>query len=396
MERYSLDKTKGIFTKSSLTITLFLFAFCSGGNIIKGDIGNVRIKGYPKTSESFTTKENDIARILAGLNVSRESAYYSFTQTDEFQKHAEVMQKEWAFLEDGNLDAILAWQSTHIPNSAKDRTVFYPLSGADILNAYTLFPKSSDYLMIAMEEPGEKIVLTKENASAALASVRRSLSWFTHKNYFTTAGMQRTLKSDAAGGIMPLMMIFMVRLGHTILHVEAVDLTPEGDLEVVNSGKVKGIHILFKDGNDGKTKRVVYLKHWLDNDVADTKTNMGAFFQKVGRTNLILKAAMYFFHYPNNDGLRNTLLSMSDLVVQDDSGIPHRYFEEAGVWNPSYYGYYVTPVPLMRMPNPPKQPALANGFRENAKPLPFAYGYGALRGKDKCNLTIYQRVKSKN
>ncbi len=71
------------------------------------------------------------------------------------------------------------------------------------------------------------------------------------------------------------------------------------------------------------------------------------------------------------------LLKRTDVVVQDDTGIPYRHLSAAG-WGVKLYGVYTMPIKPLEYG---KQPDLEAAFR-TAGPLPaleFPFGY---RGRD--------------
>jgi hypothetical protein len=86
----------------------------------------------------------------------------------------------------------------------------------------------------------------------------------------------------------------------------------------------------------------------------------------------LLKAASYLMHSDNFSQVRGYLLTHSKVIVQDDSGIPYRYFDR-NKWNIRFYGRYIGPINRF----------LKNGQLDLAKDnstanptyLPFSFGY---------------------
>jgi hypothetical protein len=65
-------------------------------------------------------------------------------------------------------------------------------------------------------------------------------------------------------------------------------------------------------------------------------------------------------------------LHNSKVIVQDDSGIPYRFFDPAK-WSLRYFGPYLRPVDTFKEY---PQPDLLKAYTENVhEPLPFAFGY---------------------
>jgi hypothetical protein len=65
-------------------------------------------------------------------------------------------------------------------------------------------------------------------------------------------------------------------------------------------------------------------------------------------------------------------LENSSALVQDDSGIPYAFFNEAD-WNVTLHGRYLGPIAIFKNPH---QPKLAELYRStNPSPLDFGIGY---------------------
>ena len=129
---------------------------------------------------------------------------------------------------------------------------------------------------------------------------------------------------------------------------------------------------------------------YINENSADEKTAEGKFFLQQGKFNLLLKSAEYVLQLPMYEKFIQTILAKTDTVVQDDSAIPFKAFDK-NLWEPKVFGVYTARARLQNTPNVPDQIDLQNEFKQNAKPLPFKYGYGVLKGNDKSNLMILIR-----
>ena len=86
----------------------------------------------------------------------------------------------------------------------------------------------------------------------------------------------------------------------------------------------------------------------------------------------MLKAASYLMHEPGFSRVREFLLAKSNMILQDDSGIPLRFLERPD-WNIRYCGLYVGPIETFKKY---WQPDLAaESARSAPTPLPFGFGY---------------------
>ncbi len=85
----------------------------------------------------------------------------------------------------------------------------------------------------------------------------------------------------------------------------------------------------------------------------------------------LVKAASYLMHADGFSNVRNFLTEHSDILVQDDSGIPLRAFDDH--WRLRFFGNYVAPIELFQKHY---QPDLAAAYaRSNPADLGFAFGY---------------------
>ena len=104
---------------------------------------------------------------------------------------------------------------------------------------------------------------------------------------------------------------------------------------------------------------------------------------------MLLKSASFLPHWRMCDSIRNYILENSNLVVQDDTGVPFRDFE-ASKWDVRLFGAYSHPDrPFQRE----YQRDLAKAFqaKANVRELGFSLGYGA--GRRSSSLMLAQRIR---
>ena len=78
-------------------------------------------------------------------------------------------------------------------------------------------------------------------------------------------------------------------------------------------------------------------------------------------------------HKPEFSIIRDRVLSQSVAVLQDDSGIPYRFYVSPD-WRVQLYGEYTRPYGSFRWL---EQPDLQKAYSTlGPKPLPFRIGYG--------------------
>jgi hypothetical protein len=106
-----------------------------------------------------------------------------------------------------------------------------------------------------------------------------------------------------------------------------------------------------------------------------------------------IKSGSYLLHYSDFSNLRNMILSNSQFVLEDDTGVPYRYFKRLG-WDIQLYGAYAKPIE--DFPAIVEQKDLKAAYEDPAskvKPLPFHFGYRWVSKID--NLVLVKRPAAK-
>lgn len=122
----------------------------------------------------------------------------------------------------------------------------------------------------------------------------------------------------------------------------------------------------------GRAQTLYYFSSDLSDSGIEGNPGFVRFCDRQGHGLTLLKAASYLMHGPNFEHVRDFLLTTSDVILQDDSGIPNRFFTRDR-WTMRYSGRYVGPIEIFRQYF---QPDLAQAFAISAPaPLPFGFGY---------------------
>lgn len=340
---------------------------------------------------------NDVARYLAGMDVEQKSVLWPLTQEYTYTMHRQFMDNLWNRIQKETIDLIVPWRTQNMPPLRKRATAFYPLSGADFINLYTLFPDSYRYLMIAMEPGGDVSILrdyTSRRLVDGLWSIQRSIYLYGMSNYFQTRVMSQEMTNTLLPGTAPSLLIFMARLGLVIKSVENVRIGPGGTLvrTMFDStrpapGITTGIRIGFI-GDDGSRRELVYLCMKLGPGSVDRATSAGKYLHRLSDIKTMMKSAVYLLHHSPFEPVRDFILEKSVLMAQDDSGIPYHYFTEG--WDTSLFGVY---RPAMHLHDclPVWQADLYEKYLQGAPELPFNFGYGILFGPRQSNLMIARK-----
>jgi hypothetical protein len=299
---------------------------------------------------------DDTARLLAGLPVTGPLS--AFTQDQRWQGHAAAMDKAWKTKEYFQLEPIATWMSSHASEYYRSAgPMYYMFSGPDFLYADAFFPNASTYILAGLEPVGQVPDVSRMNAdtlSANLGALRNSMSTLLITHYFVTEEMKSELGRDNLSGTIPIIYVFLARLGCTVL-----------DTTYVHS-PAEGVKITFS--RSGRTQTVYYFK----TDLSGGGSSFLRWCGSHGTGVSLIKAASYLMHNEGFSGVRNFLLDHSACIVQDDSGIPVRSFNKN--WSLEFYGRF---IPHGEKFGKYDQAALAEIYHRNPPPpeLGFAFGY---------------------
>jgi hypothetical protein len=181
--------------------------------------------------------------------------------------------------------------------------------------------------------------------SYGLANLRASISTVMSYSFFITKKMRATFGTNTYRGALPIIYVFLARSGKTIKEVSLVAIKEDGTLvpaaEAGASDTAQGAKIVFS-GEDGKPQTLYYFR----TDISDQglkKSGFLKFCEGLGKGDSFIKSASYLPHADSFSGIRNFLLANSQVLVQDDSGIPLRFFKPEE-WHLRPFGKYLGPI----------------------------------------------------
>ena len=297
---------------------------------------------------------DETAHFLAGMPVT--GVLEPLTHDPAWQEHAQAMNEAWTRKERQQVWPIRQWMQANAPQYHRsNNTVFYMFSGPDFLYASIFFPLSSNYVLAGLEPIGNVpnlIQVPPELLRADLFSLRNSMNSILRFQYFITKEMRADLGRGNVGGTLPILYVFLARLGYTIVDVTHVTTPAEG------------VKITFSGGEQPQT--LYYFK----TDLSGGNSAFLRWCAARGPGLSLLKAASFLMHSDGFSGVRNFLVQYSRVIIQDDSGIPLRMFPKG--WKVNCYGRY---VPHKDEFQKYYQPDLAALVGQNETPLGFAFGY---------------------
>ena len=324
------------------------------------------------------------AQLMAGVTPAAGDAVIDkLAATDGWKKHKEAMEAQWKPVR-ARLDTIEKWRDQEIKlKDVAGRTLLYPFSGPDFLNAWALYPNHGKYMFFSLENPGVLPDLDKmgpKEFEAMLHDVRSAFTEIFQRNYFITSYMGKQLTTAHLKGTVPIIATMMALNGLRIAKIESVDAFPEltrayEEPKSKRPGKMlRGMKMTFLTAAN-KAHELSYFSL----DATDKALQFYPdFLDWVGRNkpaSALVKSASYLLHDNQFSKTRDMILASADILVQDDTGVPYRYIKQAN-WNAKFFGKYHRPIKPMEWGY---QGDLDKAFREaevkDRGPLPFPFGY---------------------
>jgi hypothetical protein len=317
---------------------------------------------------------DDIALFLAGRPVARGATLSQLQQSGAYQDHAADMALKWRVFASKRTAKQQAWSDDHIrPAFGKPRVLLYPFGGPDLLHAVALFPDASTYVLLGLEPAGGLPALDQQDPGAVLASLQRlgrSMDSQLKHGYFITKDMKGDLAGGPLPGVTPILLASLALMDATVESVQPLDA----------AGR-PGVDIRFRPPGAG-SKRAIYVSGDLSN--GGFNASYRDWLSSYGGSVAYFKAASYLMHDSGFSGIRDWVLGNCRGVVQDDSGIPLRYYDSSK-WDVRLHGDYESPIALFTKHAQPDLRAAYDAIG-GGPPLPFGSGYHIR--PDEANLLI--------
>jgi hypothetical protein len=316
---------------------------------------------------------NASARGLAGLASPGDAGPWE--SSPDWQAYQDYINGRWAYLNRVRLNAMRTWSASALGDLRRLGTVYYPFSGPDILYVDTLFPDSKYLVMGGLEPIGTMPDLAQLQQQgrlpAYLQQIKTSLYTILAASFFKTKDMKNDFHGQV-DGILPAMAVFLAHQGCTIDSIHYVTLHPDGTLTEHAAAGANGVQIGYDTGDRDDLRLALYFQTNLSNDGIRENAGYVNLMHRLGAGVTYLKAASYLLYDDYFSRIREAILNESVAVVEDDSGVPYKYFDSAH-WNVTPYGNYTGPIHLFAENN---QPDLAAFYAANIpSPLPFGTGY---------------------
>lgn len=364
-----------------LSIPLVLVLAGCGG---QAPVQKAQAQPEPPVNLAF----DNAAKFLAGTKGSPDTEFKALQEQPAWQEHATQMETLWARFAEKQLTPAVDFQKRELePLSQAGSFVFYPFGGPDVIYATTFYPKGKTYVLAGLEPVGSvptAATFKEANLSANFIKLRESAGIF-RRTFFVTSEMDRQFR---VGGVTPMLLMLMSRLGHTIRDVRLVDLTPEGQLTPSDRPKPNGVEITFRRPGSTGDLKLFYFSGDVRNEKLEANPSWLKFLESKGRCDTLIKSASFLLHWKEFTRMRQHVLDHSDSILQDDTGIPFRVLSKE--YKVSFFGKYSAPDKPFKGHY---QKELAAAFEQpgNVRELGFSLGYGY--GRRSSHLVFARREK---
>ena len=331
-----------------------------------------------------TAYAQDVALFLGGQPPSQRSALAGLAAQPAWQAFAQDQDQSWAKYRATHTTSMTQWARTELSEvHGSSPTIFYPFSGPDFLNVFTMFPTSQTYVLMGLEPVGSVPARASLANAKLFPAVKASLWSVLNFSFFRTNDMAVDLKSVELDGALPLLMLFAARTGNQITAIRPVQLDATGQLtdaptapdttKAARPKAVPGVEMKLR-GPDGQPKTVYYFSTDLSNHGLQVKPAPIEFVRSLGPLTTYVKSATYLMHKLYFSEVRRLVLRHSRYILQDDSGIAMKFFQK-GAWQFNHYGSYKRPINLFAKHYQPELTAAYKDTTRRPQPLPFGTGY---------------------
>jgi hypothetical protein len=328
------------------------------------------------------------ARLLAGLKADAPGPWAALQERPSWKTHAKALGSLWKAHDDARLSRVRRWAATHLNTlEAPGENVFYPFGGPDALYPTAFFPDASAFTLVGLEPVGaapDLTALTEKQFDGTLKEMDLYVTPILQISFFRTNDMEVEL---AERGTLPILMTFLAGTGYRILDVEMLALSASGTFEPPDGGKAKAARITFLREGAATPQTLTYISQDLSEAGLKDGEGFKVLLGNLGRHVTFLKAASYLMHRPSFATIRSAILDGSDAVLQDDSGIPLKYFA-SDRWALSFFGTYTGPIKLFQSFT---QKDLVEAYHGSGSVAPLDFGIGYRHHAGESNLMLAVR-----
>jgi hypothetical protein len=346
---------------------------------------------------------DDLMTFMSGLPGGSD-AFKTREEASSWQAFAKTVNGHWTAYEATILGPMKKWAGEDLRESGlATKTLFYPFGGPDFVTSFAFYPEAGKTVLMGLEPVGnlpEFDKNTPEWTDQFLKDAEIILSDFLKRGYFVTEHMNEAFAKGRLDGALPVLGFFLKRTGHSVVRVARLAVDEKGDWVETPYASLRrlpkrpsGVRIDYVRTGDSTVRTVYYFSCDLA-DAAFTKDSpLYRLFDGLEAVTTFIKSGSYLLHYGDFSNIRNLILAKSLFVLEDDTGVPYRYFKRQG-WEIQLYGAYAKPVE--DFPAIVEQKDLKAAYEDPAgsvRKLPFHFGYRWVSKID--NLLLMKRPPAK-
>jgi hypothetical protein len=282
-------------------------------------------------------------------------------------------------------DKITAFSRDNLSGAYNNtRTVFYPFGGPDAIYPHLFFPHMTNLILVGTEKIGSLPDLTK-NPDQYVTLNRIMGTLFDH-TFYHTIKMRGDQESSPANASYTKILASLALFSADIKSSELLSWTNNGQLALSSDpASSRILRITYTLPNTSQLRSVYYFQQNLgDSDYnglpslkSSSSTHFVNFLKARRGFTSFYKAASFLSHHNYFSEINKTTLSLSNYIVQTDTGVPYNQLKNSD-WDIQLFGNYVWP----RKPfeGSYRQSDLAHDCNHYAKELPFGYCYNVFAG----------------
>lgn len=343
---------------------------------------------------------SDIANFLAGLPLPEGSPLSSLQRSPAYEAHVASLARLSQHFDRHYFSKMRAWSASELaPRIPMNVPVYYFFGGPDAVSVLALFPDAPVYILGGLESVGSipaPNVLSQEEIALGLDNLRKSAEVILSYGHFITKDMKAELDRTAFRGVLPLIYTFIALAGGDVVSTHYFGVGGGGAIQElgnsasVSRGVLPGVRIEFRRRGRGGVQTLFYVQANAADDALRSNGALLKWAGSFGVGNVYLKAASYLLHESYFSRIRSFLLNYAVSVLQDDSGIPFRFFRD-GNWRLWLFGTYSGTLDIFaKYYQSDLQAAFATPG--TAVPLPFGTGYKWRLGESNLLLAVKQQT----
>jgi hypothetical protein len=347
----------------------------------------------PLVGADFAPQVKTLARVVACSGTDPVPARLDQKVADEHCKELQALiaeyKKTW-------LDVAMPFIAKLVPKNIPGKVV-YPFGGGDLLGALATYPDATEYTTISLEQAADvrKVDgIQPFKLKGELARYRSHLAKLFEKAHSRTDNLDIGSKSDFPGQIVFSLVALEVH-GYEPTSLRYFTFNPDGTLKYIESDEIAkavakakangknpdevvfgNMELRFKKKDDpaAKTKILRHVVFNLDDWHLKADPSLLKHLEAKGKIAAMTKAATHLLWLDSFSLIRSYLLTHTDFMISDSTGVPPRFAKQAGFVQDTY-GTFVGPA---EFGSPGKKDAeeLVKLFKTNPHTdVPFRYGY---------------------